>query len=79
MYGIPCHANSIQSFPICKEEPQMARFLKRRDFLKVSSLAVLGAAAAACAPAAPPATEVPATQTPVVVEKVVTQQVQVTV
>ncbi len=57
----------------------MARFLKRRDFLKVSSLAVLGAAAAACAPAAPPPTEVPATQTPVVVEKVVTQQVQVQV
>ncbi len=57
----------------------MARFLKRRDFLKVSSLAVLGAAAAACAPAAPPATEVPATQTPVVVEKVVTQQVEVQV
>jgi len=59
----------------------MARILKRRDFLKVSSLAVLGAAAAACAPAAPPPTEVPPTQTPVVVEKqvVVTQQVQVTV
>jgi peptide/nickel transport system substrate-binding protein len=61
----------------------MARNLKRRDFLKVSSLAVLGAAAAACAPAAtqaPPAA-VPPTQTPVVIEKqvVVTQQVQVTV
>jgi hypothetical protein len=32
----------------------MARNLKRSDFLKVSSLAVLGAAATACAPAAKP-------------------------
>jgi peptide/nickel transport system substrate-binding protein len=59
----------------------MARNLKRREFLKVSSLAVLGAAAAACAPAAtqaPPAVVLP-TQTPVVVEKVVTQQVEVQV
>jgi len=57
----------------------MARNLKRRDFLKMSSLAVLGAAAAACAPATQPPTEVPPTQTPAVVEKVVTQQVQVQV
>jgi len=40
----------------------MDRKLKRREFLKVSSLAILGAVAAACAPQvteAPPATEVP--------------------
>ncbi len=60
----------------------MAHNLKRRDFLKLSSLSVLGAAAAAvaaCAPGTPAPTEVPQTQTPRVVEKVVTQQVQVTV
>lgn len=60
----------------------MARILKRRDFLKVSSLAVLGAAAAAataCAPVAPSPTKIAPTLTPEVVEKVVTQEVQVTV
>ena len=59
----------------------VSRKLKRREFLKLSSVAVIGAVAASCAPAPTPAppTEVLPTQTPVVVEKVVTQQVQVTV
>jgi peptide/nickel transport system substrate-binding protein len=57
----------------------MARNLKRRDFLRMSSLAVVGAVVAACAPATPLPTEVPPTQTPVAVEKVIEKQVQVTV
>jgi len=59
----------------------VSRKLKRREFLKLSSVAALGAVVAGCAPAptpVPPA-EVLLTQTPAVVEKVVTQQVQVTV
>jgi peptide/nickel transport system substrate-binding protein len=59
----------------------VSRKLKRREFLKLSSVAVIGAVAASCAPAptpVPPTVVLP-TQTPVVVEKVVEKQVQVTV
>ncbi|MBI4927084.1 MAG: hypothetical protein HY835_04915 [Anaerolineae bacterium] len=42
----------------------MDRKLKRRDFLKLSSVAVLGAVAVACAPAATPVAEQPAVEEP---------------
>ncbi len=57
----------------------MARKLKRRDFLRMSSLAVFGAAAAACAPATPLPAEAFPTQTSVATAKVIEKQVQVTV
>lgn len=52
------------------------RTFKRREFLKVSGLGLLGAVAAACAQA-PTETAVPPTQTPAIVE--VTKEVQVEV
>jgi peptide/nickel transport system substrate-binding protein len=58
VYSAICRYITLTVFFISsKEEKMVDRKLKRRDFLKLTSVAAAGAIAAACAPAAQPQTE----------------------